>query len=187
MIKLSKRALTFLAIGIFVVLAASLLVAYSQRSQEHSQLSQELSSAQALLVKQWANFSSASREFSYQQGELERQLATSESRLNIAKINLRQSVESVEVTDTLFEVAKTNNVKIVEISSTGLATGEELEGIGFSVLPLTVEVGGDLPNLIDFISELTQQFPTGLVESTEISVAESFATITLDIHRYEGD
>ena len=187
MIKLSKTTLIFLAVGIFVVLAASLLMAYSQRDQERSQLSEELSSAQASLAKQWAKFSSSSQEFSYQQGELERQLDTNESQIDTAKTNLRQSIESVEVTDTCFEVARTNNVKIVKISSLDLVTGEELEGIGFFVLPLEVQVRGDLPNLIDFIFELTQQFPTSLLESTEISVTDSLATVTLDIHHYGGD
>lgn len=190
--KLGKKAWIILAGGIFVVLMASLFMVYSQQGQEQSRLSQELSLVRLTL----ARFSP--EELSAQQRVLESRLAGAESVLDTAKNKLRQSIESIEVTDTLFEVADTHNVEIIGIDSPGV-TGEELEGVSLSILSLTAVVEGDVSNLIDFIIELSQQFPTSVDGSVEIlfptsadgtvetGVETPTASIELRIHTYEGD
>ena len=200
--RLSKTARTFLAIGIFVIVAASLLMAYFQEGQEQSRLSQELSSVQILLAKQWEKFSS--EELPSQQSELESQLALAESQLKIAKADLHQPIESIEITDTFFEVAETTEVEIVEIGKVEIVEisppgwpEEDLNEVSFSALSLTTKIEGDVLNLVDFISELSQQFPTSVYEMTEINVPEvaeeeeeleqPSATFKLYIYTYEGD
>lgn len=196
--KLGKTVLIFLASGIFVVLVAGLFMAYSQQSQEQSQLHQELYLARLTIAKY------SPGKLSLQQRELESQLTHTESQLRAVKANLRQSIESIEVTDTLFEVAETSEVEIIEIGSPGL-TSKELEGITHSVLSLRAKVEGDVPNLIDFILELSRKFPSSMVESVEIDVpevteeeaetggeeieepAKPSAVLKLSIYTYEGD
>lgn len=190
--KLSKTALIFLGVGIFVILVAILGMTYSQQSQEQSRLNQELSLAQLRLEEY------ASQQLSSQQEELESRLTRLETRLRVTKNNLYQSIQSIEITETLYEVAKTSDVEIVEISSPGLAN-EELEGITYSFLRLAVTVEGDVRDLIDFIDAWTKEYPTGVVESVEITVPESpedeeetaeelpSADIRLLIYTYEGD
>ena len=195
--KLGKTAWIFLASGIFVVLFTSLIVAYSQQVQEQNRLYQELSSVRLTLDKYSAKFSP--ERFSSQQRELESRLAQAQSGLEDVKARLRQSIESIEVTDTLFEVARTCDVKIIEIRSSRLTSGE-LEGVTFSDLPLRATVEGDVPNLIKFILELSGKFPTSMAESVEINVPElteggetgeelekPSANLKLHIYTYEGD
>jgi len=192
--KLGKTARIFLVSGIVVVLFASLGMTYYQQVKEQSRLTQELSSAELLLVKQLAKY--PPEEFSNQKKELEIKLARTGLRLEDVKANLRQSIESIETTDTLFEVAQTFKVEIVAIESPGVTT-RDLEWVTYSILSLTATVEGDMPNLIDFIRELSEKFPTGVVESVKIEVpgvldeeeelARPSAEVLLVIYTYEGD
>jgi len=163
--KISKTALIFLGVGIFVVLVAILGMTYSQQGQEQSRLNQELTLAQ-MRFKAYA-----SEQLSSQQEELESRLARLESRLKNTKSSLYQSIQSIEITETLYEVAEACGVEIVEVSSPGLAD-KELEGITYSFLTLAVKVEGEVFNLIDFIDTWTKEYPTGVVESAEINVPQ---------------
>ena len=186
--KLSKTALIVLVGGIFIILVAILGMTYSQQGQEQSRLNQELSLAQLRLEEY------ASEQLSSQQEELESRLTRLEARLRIVKAGLYQSIQNIEATETLYEVAEAYDVEIVEVSSPGLAN-EELEGITYSFLALTVTVEGDEEaDLIDFIDAWTKEYPTGVVESVEITVPlpeeeEELpsADIRLLIYTYEGD
>jgi len=191
--KLSKKAWIFLAVGIFVIAVASLNMAATQQGQEQSRLDEELSLAQQRLKKL------ASQQPPTQPEELESQLAQVEAQLKNAKANLSQSIQSIEVTDTLFEVAETYGVEIIDIESPGV-TSSTLEGLTCSALMLIVTAEGEVDNLINFVLELSQEFPTGVVESVEINVPEvseeteeevetvkPSANLTLCIYTYEGD
>jgi len=187
--KLSKKAQIVLGVGIFVVLAASLIMLYSQQGQEQSQLNQELDVAQLRLDKHPLD------EFSFQIRELEWRLAQAESRASATKNSLRRSVDSIEVTETLLQVVEAQGVGIIEIISPGLSS-EDLEGSAYSVLVLTVVVEGDVPDLVHFISALSSKFPTGVLESVEITdpaviegeagSTEPSASLSLRIYSYEG-
>ena len=190
--RLSKTARTILGSGIFLVLAAILIMAYFQEGQEQDRLSQELSSVQILLARQWDKFSAEG--LPAKQSEVESQLALVESQLYAAKANLRQAIESIEITDTLFEIAETSEVKIVEISNVGIVElsppsliDEDLEELDFSALSLTAKIEGDVANLVDFIFKLSQEFPTCVNDATDIDAEQSLATLTLQIFNYEGD
>ena len=189
MMKLSKKAQIALGVGIFVVLAGSLLMTYLQQGQEQSLLNQELDVAQLRLDKHPLD------ELSFQIRELEWRLAQAESRASATKDSLRQSVDSIEVTETLLQVIEAQGVGIIEISSPGLSS-EDLEGSAYSVLVLTVVVEGDVPDLVNFIFELSSKFPTGVLKSIDIidpAVAEGeagstepSASLSLHIYSYEG-
>jgi len=199
--KLSITSWIFLVIGIFVILALSLNVAYAQQNWEQSRLNEEIALAQKRLRKYPVQQISAQKE------ELESQMAKAESQLKSAKASLYQSIESIEASGALFEVAEACLVEVTEISSEGMSR-ELLEGVDFSVLPLTVTVEGDVLNLVDFIYKWTKRYPTGVVQSVAITVPEPpeeeeevegagaateteeekpSATINLLIYSYEGD
>ena len=188
--KLSKRVWIILAIGIFVIAFAGINMAYSKQDEEQSRLNEELSLAQLRLTKQ------PSPQLSSRQTELESQLAQLETQLKNVKGGLFQSIESIEATHTLFNAAETCGVEIIEISSLGL-TSKELEGLPCSVLTLTAKAEGEVSKLISFILKLSEEFPTGVVETVEIDVPEvteeeeetekPSANFKLCIHTYEGD
>ena len=54
--RLSKAARAILGGGVFLVLAAILLMGYFQQGEEQDRLSMELSAVQILLAKQWDKF-----------------------------------------------------------------------------------------------------------------------------------
>ena len=200
--KLSKTSRLLIAIGIFVILLGGLGMAYGQQNVEKRQLERELSFAQLLLTRQSTRLSSDT--LSSQQRELEGRLVETESQIGAAIANLRQSIESIEVTDTLFETAQTCDVEITEINSPGV-TSDRLGGLICSVISLELDVRGDVSNLINFVFELSKEFPTGVVEWVEIDipvvtevegeaaegeeeeVREPSANLQLRIHTYEGD
>ena len=190
--RLSKTARAILGGGVFLVIAAILISGYFQQGKEQDRLSMELSAVQILLAKQWDKF--AAEDLPARQNELENQLAIGESQLNIAKAGLSQPLDSIDTANALFEIAETSEVAIVEISNVAIVEltppsliEEDLDELGFSALSLTVKIEGEVANLVDFISELEQQFPTTVHEVTKINAAESWATLAVQIFNYEGD
>ncbi|MFC1957487.1 hypothetical protein ACFLX0_01555 [Chloroflexota bacterium] len=198
MFKPRKQFFIVLALGILIILLAGLLLAYSQQGQEQIRIKEEVFLAETALNK----FSP--EELLSQQGELENKVAQSESQLKDVKANLLQSIESIEVTDTLFDVAKTSVVEIITINSPG-PTSENLAGFPYSVLTLNVKVEGDVTALIDFILNLSTRFPTSSIKSIEIFIpgvtvadgeiaavrteelGKPVVDIELLVHKYEGD
>jgi len=161
--KLSKTALIFLAIGVFAILAAGLGMAYSQQDREQTRLNEELALAQLRLKKYPA------QQLSSEKQKLESQMAKTESEIKTAEDSLDKSIESIEASAALYQLALDCHVEVTEINSTGVTT-EAVEGVALSVLPLTVRVEGDVPNLIDFIHKWTKVYPTGMVKSLEMDV-----------------
>lgn len=190
--KLSKTSWLFLAVGIFAILGASLGLVYAQQVSEQSRLEQELSVAQLQFDK------SSSEELSSRQEELERRLAQVNRGLKTAETRISQPIESVEASDTLFVIAEHYGVEIIEVSSS-TPTSEELKGVTCRVLPLAVQVKGDVSNLIDFVINWSGEYSTGVVNSMEITVPqltgageqeseeEATANIRMLIYTYVGD
>jgi len=161
---ISKTSGLFLGIGVFVILGGSLGMVRSQELREQSQIEHELSLAQLRLQKYSVEPSSS------QQEELKRRLTEISSQLAAAKVSLSQSIESIEVCATLFDVAQSCGVEIIEVNSRE-STDQELKGIACSFIPLTVRVEGDVANLIDFILKWSEDNPTGVIASAEITVS----------------
>jgi len=192
-LKLGKTSRLILITGALGILCASLGVVYSQQGQEQKRLNQELS-----LSQQWlTQYSSAP--LSSQQSELERRLAEAESRLQTARDSLsRSSVESIEASDTLLRIAEGCDVEITEIGSSAWMT-QKLAGLSCSVLPLTVQVEGDVPGLIEFVYNWTKECSTGVVQSVEITASgtsdnetegkggRAVANVSMLIYSYRGD
>jgi len=168
---LSKRALMFLSIGIFFVLAGSLGVAYSQANSNRSRVEQELSLAQLRLAN-----SPSPQELSLQLEDLENKLTEVEIQLSDTKSHLDQSIESIEPVDTLYKVAEPYHVEITEISSPPLSIRTP-EGVVCSVLLLAVSIEGEISDIIGYVRKLSIEFPTGVVESVAINVPEMLEPI----------
>ena len=61
--------------------------------------------------------------------------------------------------------------RFMRMETEGLGT-EEVEGVTLSVLPIFVTIEGDVLNLIDFIYKWTEEYPTGMAKTLEITVPE---------------
>jgi len=165
--KLSKKGLMFLGIGILVVAFVSLGLTYTQRVDQQEQLYQEF----ALAEKRLNNIQL--EPLQSQQEELEKRLSQVLSQLqsSTAKTTLSQPVVSIDTTDTLFKIAEASNVRITAISSVGLGSAD-LEGITCSVLPVMVTAEGDVYDLVNFVVNLNEDFTNGTVKSVGIHVPE---------------
>ncbi len=161
--KLSKTSWLLLAVGIVVILLASLGMAYRGQIDAQKQLDQDLSLAKMKL-------SLFSFEGLYaQQEELESRLSEAKKNLKTAKTKLYRPTTSIAASSVLFDVARNCKVEVIEVSSPG-QSGGNMEGVTCSLLTFVVKVEGDLPNLANFASELTNKFPLGLVQSVQIEI-----------------
>ena len=189
-IRLSRTSWILLAVGIFVILVSSLGAAYGVQQNEKTRLDEELSLAQLRLAKYSPD------ELSAQQEELESQLAQIESEVTANKAYLSPSIENIEVIEALFvALAEATSVEVVEINSSSL-TSKEVEEATFSALPLNLTIEGAVPNLLSFVRELSQKFPTNVVGSIKMNIPEVIegeeieeptAIIQLLIYTYQGD
>ena len=161
--KLGKTSLLIIVLGIFIIAFGSLGLARSQQVEEKSQLEDEITVAE----KRLSNLQL--KQLYSQNEELEEQLNDALSHLEVAKDSLRQTIESTDVTDSLFQIATASGVEITAINSSDIGEGE-LEDIACSVTRLTIMVTGDVPNLISYVTKLNTDFTTGLVTSAGISI-----------------
>jgi len=185
-LKISKKTWLIIAIGIFVIALAALYMAYNQQVSEQNQLNEQLALAQSRL-------SGVNPEkLSSQQAELEEQLSQATSQFEAVKTVLSQPAGSITVTDILFDIARVHGVEVTEMTSSGLTDGS-LEGVPCLVIPVTVKVEGDVPNLVSFVVNLNNFLTTGVVESITITVPETdsgekaSADIQLVAYTHQGD
>jgi len=189
--KLSKASWLLLIGGVVIIIFASLGTARFQQAREQNQLDEELS-----LTKQRLDELQL-EDLSTQQEELESQLAQIESEVATIENHLSSSIENIEVIEALFvALAEATSVEVIEINSS-TSTSRKVEEVTFSALPFTVRVEGDVPNLLRFVRELGQEFPTHVVESIKMSIPEvaeeeeaaekPSATIQLHFYTYQGD
>lgn len=183
--KLSKTSRLILAAGIFIVVFASLGIARSQQLQEQEQLDDELTIAEMRLNKFQV------KQLRQQQGELQKRLDESTMQLTAGKDKLRQTIDSISVTDEFFEIARSCSIEVVGISSSNIGS-EELGNIVYSVITLNATVAGDTSNLISFVIRLNNDFTTGIVKSAQISIPEMAddrpsANILMVVYAYGGD
>ena len=186
MLKISKKTWLIVAIGIFVIAAAGLYMVYSKQVSEQNQLNEQLTLAQSRLS------GITLEKLRDQQAELDEQLSQATSQFEALKTVLSQSAGSITVTDILFDIAGAHGVEVTEMTSTGL-TDADLEGVPLLVIPVTVKVEGDVPNLVSYVVELNNFLTTGVVESITITIPETgsgekvSADIQLVAYTHQGE
>ena len=183
--KLSKRSLLILSIGIFIIALVGLWMVQSQQVTEQNELKKKLNTAELKL-----NGIQPER-LSHRLEELEQQLDQALSQSEEARSTLSQPVDSITINDILFIIAQANSVKVTKVSSAGFSN-EELQGITFSVLPLEVIVEGDVANIASFITKLNEDIETGVIKSVEIDIPEEIngaaqAGLQIVIYTYRGN
>ena len=164
--KLRKRTLLIIIVGIFVIVSFGLGMVRYQQVSEQNQLNEKLVLANSDLERLQLEMGSSG------QVKLEEQLGQATSQFEAVKAILSQPVGSITASSTLFEIAEAHGVEVAEMTSSGPVT-ENLEGITCSVISLTAKVEGDLPNLVSFITNLNNHFATGVVKSIIITIPET--------------
>ena len=166
MLKLSRTSWLILLAGIFIVIVGGLGLTRSQQLQEQARLDDELAKAEMRLDKLQV------KDLRQQQEELQGRLDESTVQLVATKNRLRQTIESIDVTDEFFAIAKSCSVIIESMSSSSIRS-EKLEGIDCSAITLDAMVAGETSNLINFVIKLNNDFTTGIVKSVQITIPET--------------
>jgi len=137
--------------------------------------------------------------------ELEGQLAQAESSLNTSQAQFPQVLESIEYGEDFFKIAYGENLYAMAggcgVDLTKLTASQPADKkvgtVTYSVSSFVVVVEGNIDNILKFIDaigtgidyDLTWNFqlPWSVdVKSVNIDVANSKATINLDIYGYKG-
>ena len=185
MFKISKTGWIILIVGILVIALGSLGMAYIQQNNEEGRLEVEISEAAVKLDEFILDEYYADRD------ALEEKLSQVLSEREAAKAVLSPAVESIDITGDLFRIAEVCNVEIVKISSS-LLSENDLNGLAFYVLPINIEVEGEIADIIEYLNKLDSDFTTGFVESVKTSVPEAgseeetSASIQIKMYTYGG-
>ena len=185
MFKISKTSWIILIVGILVIALASLGTAYTRQNEERSRLDAELS--QAALELEGLEFD----ELYAQQQALEKKLSLVLAGYETAKKVLSPTIESIDLTGDLFRIADICGVEIITISSSRILSSN-LGEVSCIILPVEVEIEGEITKIIDFLNKLDNELTTGVVKSVNVRITEADSTqeitasIKLGIYTY-GD
>ncbi len=183
--KLSKRTGLVVAAVVLVIVLFGVGRAYFQQVGEQKQVKEQLALAQSRLSGVQLE------ELSSKKTELEKQLSRTTLELETAKATLPQSLEDLDVSTTLFDLAKAYSVEVTGITFSSTAN-ETLEGVIWSVTSLTIRLEGDAPNLVGLITKLNSRFATGVIKAIAITIPQmnseerASADIRLAIYTYQG-
>ena len=156
--KISKTTRWILTIGILAIFLASLAVVYLRQTKELRDLNAGITQAQQ-------NFDT----YTAQQKELEEKLKQVKSSAPSLPGEFKSSLESIEISDALFEVADEAMVTITELS-TSLPSNEELNGIAYQVVYIELTAEGKMVSTLNFVQKLGDRFPSSEIEQVEIEV-----------------
>jgi len=185
-LKLSKRTLVIIAVGVFVIVFGVLGYTVTQLFDKQDELEEKyaLSQSQLQLIQL--------EQLSKQQAELEDKLSQATSQFEAVQLILSEPKGSVIAAASLFEIAESYGLVVTEITSPGIAE-EQLEGTPLSAVALTATIVGDVPDLVDFITTLNSYYTTGVVKSATINIpgdtlAENItASVQLVVYTYRED
>lgn len=195
MARLSKTAQGILVAFMMVFMMAVLLwTLHSQKMDEQKKISADLSVANRKLVL------SQVEQLNQQKAELESRVRQATARSAMEAGRAFSTSQSVAATEILIDTSGKLGVEITEFRSAGPA-GQRLQGVPVRSLPFSIKVEGDVLNLVDFVTALSQVFPAATVKSVEIDVVSpanleggsppanagrSSATIQLEVYTYDG-
>jgi hypothetical protein len=182
-VKFSKTTWIFLGIGTFLLAAFILGWIYLQKVDEQKQMASRLSQAQRTLAAIKLDDLNATKD------PYLRQIAQYTAQIKETKALLTCLKNNLDASDDILASAKSFGVKITEMSSPGLSS-EDLSGTPCQTIPLTVKAIGDVNVLANFISNLSQVFPSSIIKSTKIEKDDRpgiyKATFSLVIYNYKG-
>ncbi|MEE9398816.1 MAG: hypothetical protein V3V23_00935, partial [Dehalococcoidales bacterium] len=98
--KLSKKSILILIMGVFTIALFGLWTVYSQQADKQSHYNDELAATELKLNRVQIE------QLSQRQEELEQQLTQNKSQSETARAALSQSIESIVISGILFDIAE---------------------------------------------------------------------------------
>jgi hypothetical protein len=160
-VKITKMSLVFLVIGIIAIAGTILGMTRSQQAAQQEDLQNRL-----MVAKKRLN-SVNNQILIDQRDTLNRQIAAYSKQKDSAQHALTSPDDSISASDTILATAKLYGLEIKSISSSGVSNGT-WDGSNFSMLPITIRVYGDLRTISDFVCDLSQEFPSSMIETVQL-------------------
>lgn len=211
--RFSKTAWLILGIGILVIAIGTVYWLYMQEAREERELSAQLSVAQSTVPKLASERASLESTLT----ELEDNLAQATSELETAQAVFPTSTESIEVDELLFSIADDWGLDVTNLTASEPSDEKvkveaediKVEDVIYLVTPFTVEVKGEVADILKFIDTIVthSDLTTATIEQVNINVPEplteeeeealteeeieekemSSATINIVIYAYKGE
>jgi hypothetical protein len=184
-LKFSKTGWIILSAGVFIVVLAGLGITRSGQLKEQGKLGTDLASYQMRVGVIDVTGDQVQLE------ELTQQLADAQDQLAEVKGKLHQLIDSVDVTDKLYEIAAFYSVNVT-VMGTSQKSDENYEGVPCTVISLRATARGEFLDIIDFIAGLNNNYTTGFAQSVQIKVGDeeagefTQADIDFIVYSYEG-
>ncbi len=171
-LKLSRTSWLILSIGIFVIAVGGLYMVYRGQVAQQQEVNSKLSQAQAELPP----LVSQREELESQLAGLENDMAQVISSLESAKAKFPESVDGIDYSEVLFNIADDSALKIVILTASGTGD-EEVDGIIYSITIFEVVVKGEVDDVLDFVHVIstTDGFTTTTGELID------FTTTTIEL------
>jgi type II secretory pathway pseudopilin PulG len=180
--KPSKKVGLIIGIAIFAIVLAVLFTIYSRQAGEREQLENNLWAAQILSAK-----------LTTQKEDLGDQLAQAQSLLDSSRKKFPESVDSIKYGEDLFEIADDCDVELTSLSMSN-PSSKKVGAVTYSVSSFSVNVNGDVSDILDFVDALRAGVDFQLPWSAEVTAVRinyadtaGTATISLNIYAYEGE
>lgn len=174
---MSKKVWLIVGIAVLVVALALVYTNYSRQVKELEQLDDRLKKAEALLPQ-------VTRE----RQDLEDRLAQAQSLFAANQAKFPESVDSIQYSDDLFEIADDCNVDITSLSLSK-PTDKKVGALTYYVSSVSMGIQGSVDDVLKFIGALRTGNGFTLPWSAEVKtiyLRESGTTIALDIYSYKG-
>jgi Tfp pilus assembly protein PilO len=183
MVKLSNKTWVYLAIILVVITAAILAWKNGQQMDQEQQLRTRLTQSQNTLANLKIDDLVVKKE------TYTKELAQYSSQIESTKSKLSSTRDSIDATDALLADARSYNINITDIKSSGFST-ESLAGRQYETLGISITANGKFQYLSNFISSLSKVFPTSIIKSSTVDQSSQGiynASINLVIYNYKGN
>lgn len=166
-----------LILGAVVIVAALVVVGvfYFPQAGELADLNDRLDIAQTKLPT-----------FNKQKQDLEDELASAQSSLDMSRVKFPESVDSIEYGEYLFEIADDCDVVLSSLNFPKPKV-KKVGTVTYSVVSLSLPIKGTLANIFEFIDTIRtdDRFASTEVKNINMNVGGS-VIINVDIYGYEG-
>jgi len=189
--RLSRTAWLIIGIGIFVIAAAGVYVLYQDQANERQEAEDLLALAEETMPELLSEKIDLEDELAQKEDELaqwndaisqlEEQLALAEIKLGQVQEGFPASVESIEYEEILFAFAYNSNVELVILNASEPGSAE-VEGINFSATQLSIEVRGEVADILNYIHTIVtnEDFKTAILEPVNITIPEPLSDAQID-------
>ena len=197
MSRLNRTTQVILAVALLFCIGA--LVAWAAHIRQEDQ---QMKLASQLTVASKGLTSFQMEQLNAQKVEMEKRLQTS-AKLKADAVSIFYNSQSITATDVLMGTAATLGLEVTEVKTAG-PQKEKVQGVEVVALSLSLKATGEFGALVNFVAGLSQKFPTAVVKSVQIDVAnniggditapgeqtgpgKSSATIQFAVYSYQGE